>query len=619
MNKTPKTLLTAAVLTLSSVASAQERPVTVFSTFYTGFYSTSTRGDANQSLSFVPFGAKFDINGYLLSPDLISYSVQPELAAGPQASEAGIQGGNGVRLRVTFLRKRTFPLTFRYSNVQVQDVYFGSLSQISGYRLQNRNKDLGVTWESHPAKGVDLIFDGGKSSVNSKSDIAQIPDYVSTQNHLNADAKVDRRGWDVEGFIHRQEQTSNLLTEAGTNNIANLVQNVLQYQASVRKGFWGDSEFYVDGGTQSTSSSLFALPIDLTTHYGNMNIRLLQRRKWRTNVRVGYSSNVASQLLAQATATLATPGAVAIGTDILLPFSRSISNLNMNATETGDLGHGIGLYFTVEHNEVLGSSLAGLPGSNYTTGTAGITYTHNFSWGTFNGQYGRDLGYGSVTGQTGTIDGQIYRVGLQHRSSNGMVFDVSVHGSNQQVRNAQPLSNDSLSVEGSVGFRVLTDFTARLGGGWQQSDFSTTANDFRTHGYLARFSIEHPRYQFSAYMNDSLSDSLPIYNGLLGIGLGSVIGNTLQIIPSDYRSIGFAFHATPVRKLEVSANWTHSRQHLDGLLTNDFELLNLYATYRFRKLLMEAGYIRFNQLFAFYPSTYRDRFYLRFQRSARIL
>ena len=58
-----------------------------------------TRGEANQSLHFVPFGAKFDINGFLLSPDLLSFSAQPEVSAGPQASEAGFQGGNGVRWR----------------------------------------------------------------------------------------------------------------------------------------------------------------------------------------------------------------------------------------------------------------------------------------------------------------------------------------------------------------------------------------------------------------------------------------------------------------------------------------------------------------------------------------
>ena len=45
----------------------QERPLNVTGTFSTGYYNTYTRGEANQSMSFIPVGAKFDINGYYLS------------------------------------------------------------------------------------------------------------------------------------------------------------------------------------------------------------------------------------------------------------------------------------------------------------------------------------------------------------------------------------------------------------------------------------------------------------------------------------------------------------------------------------------------------------------------
>ena len=154
---------------IASEVCAQEKPLSVSTTVYTGYYTTETRGETNQSLQFVPFGAKFDITGFLLSPDLLSFSAQPEVSAGPQASEAGIGGGNGVRLEMTLLRKRAFPLTFRFSDVQVQDVYFGSLSQLSGYRSQNRYKDMGVTWEARPlGKELSVIFDWGTGSVDSR-------------------------------------------------------------------------------------------------------------------------------------------------------------------------------------------------------------------------------------------------------------------------------------------------------------------------------------------------------------------------------------------------------------------------------------------------------------------
>ena len=99
-----------------------------------------------------------------MSPELLSFSAQPELNLGPQASDAGFQGGNGIKLQTSFLRKSIFPVTFHYSNIQVEDVYFGSLSQISGYSLRNRNKDLGVTGELKPKEWLPITtIDWGRA------------------------------------------------------------------------------------------------------------------------------------------------------------------------------------------------------------------------------------------------------------------------------------------------------------------------------------------------------------------------------------------------------------------------------------------------------------------------
>src|ERR1019366_7955746 len=186
---------------------------------------------------------------------------------GPQASDAGFQGGNGIKLSVSLLRKGIMPLTFRYSNVQVEEAYFGSLSQLSGYTLKNRNKDLGVTWELKPKGLPTTIVDWGMGSVDSRSGTAGIPDYESHGNHLNVDTRYERGGWDLQGFVRRNQQNSDLLTPAdGGTQVGSLRETVLQYQGSARRGFLGDSEFSMDAGSQSTSSLLFTLPIDLNTH-----------------------------------------------------------------------------------------------------------------------------------------------------------------------------------------------------------------------------------------------------------------------------------------------------------------------------------------------------------------
>jgi len=183
-----------AILAFPLRVRSQEKPLNVTGTFATGYYNSSSHGEENQSLNYVPFAAKFDINGYYMMPDFLTFSIQPQLGIGPQASEAGFDGGNGIRLQATFLRKRFFPLTFRYSNVQVEDVYFGSLTQLSSYTLKNRTKDLGLSWEFRPKGAPETIVDLGTNSVDSVPGIPNIPDYLSHGNHVNADTKWDKGG-----------------------------------------------------------------------------------------------------------------------------------------------------------------------------------------------------------------------------------------------------------------------------------------------------------------------------------------------------------------------------------------------------------------------------------------
>jgi len=600
---------------------SQEKPLNVTGTFSTGYYNTYERGEAYQSMSFIPVGAKFDIDGYYMMPDFLSFSVQPQFGLGPQASEAGFQGGNGIRLQATFLRKRIFPLTFRYSNLQVEDIYFGSLTQLSGYTLKNRTKDLGLTWEFRPKGAPETVVDLGTNSVDSVPGIPNIADYLSHGNHVNADSRWERRGWAFQGFVHHQYQSSNLLSAAGDfSNPSSLEQTVNQYQGSARRSLFQDSELFVDGGSQSTSSLLITMPISLSTRYVSTNLRLRQRHRWKTSFRASYTSNIASQLLAQAAGSLVAPGSVALGGDVLAPFSHGAATFEFNGLTSAELAHGFGVYSSVERNAVLSSNLSGPLQTSYFTAEVGVTYAHRFSWGSLTGQYGRDFGVESLAGQSGTIQGQTYNLTAQHGTPDRLEYDGVLHGTDQTVHSAQPLSNHSLSIEGSVSRRVLGRFSARLGGGWQRSNFANAGADFRTNGYLARAAIEHPRVQVTFSLNDSLSNSLPFYSQLLsGLGVGAILVAPLQIIPSDYHALSFTVHANPFRKLEVSAFWTKSQQHLDGVLNNDFELLNIYLTYHFRRIQLESGFIHSNQLFANYPTAIRERFYLRVSRTARIL
>ncbi|MBZ5602515.1 MAG: hypothetical protein LAO79_09430 [Acidobacteriia bacterium] len=603
-------------------AVAQERPLQITGTFSTGYYSATSRGDATQDVQFVPFGAKFDMSGYFISPDLLSFSVQPELNVGPQASEAGFEGGNGISMRLVFLRKQAFPFTFRYSNVQVADVYFGSLTQVSAYTLSNRTRDLGFTWELKPRWLPYTTIDWGQGSVDAKSDIALVPDYLSSMHHLNIDSRYTHWGWNFDGFAHWQDVQADLFAPLNNGtNTSSLQQNVTQYQASGQRTIGRDSEIYFTAGQQSTASQLFDIPINLSTQIANAHLRLFQRRRWKTSLRANYASNLANQLLNQVIGGLSNaPGSIAPVTTVLTPLQQRISNLDLNAVTSVDLSHGVSLFGSVDRNSVLAASFETPISASYFTTSAGVTYAGSWGATRVSGQYSRDFGEGSVTGQTGRIDGQSYMFTAQRGSPDKLQLEGSVHGTDQSVRNVLPSSTSSFGVEGSIGHNVTGSWRARVGGGYQWGVFQNAGNEFRSNGFTARLGVEHPRVQINGSISDSFGNSLPVYSQYVIYNpVAGALFSDIPTIPSDFRAATFTVHTNPVRKLELSAVWTRSLQHLEGILNNDFQMITIYGTYHYRRVQLESGYIRSNQVFLNYPDARRGRFYVRVSRTARIL
>ncbi|MEQ1883682.1 MAG: hypothetical protein ABL967_01375 [Bryobacteraceae bacterium] len=624
MARSRKIIKVAAILSTALCASAQEQPLRVNGTFSTGFYSSYTRDVVDQKITFVPVGSVFNITGYYMTPDLVTFSAQPELNFGPQATEAGFQGGNGIRFNTTFLRRRAFPLTFRYTNVQLEDAYFGGLAQVSTYRLKNRYKDIGVNWELRPAKLPVFHFDWDRSSSNSVSGIDLIPDAHSSGNHVKLDSKYERWGWTFGGFANRQNYQTELFSPLNlSESTYRLSQGVTQYQTDAQRGFGQSVTMHMTAGAQRTSSALFGQPFDLTTKYANANMQILPKRRWRGSMRAGYSSNLASQVLNQVLTGLGGtgPGTIAPDPTLLSTLRQNISNANVNGTTSVELAHGFGVFAQADHNQVSAVNReAGPLRSSFSTATAGVSYAKHLSWISIAGQYGRDIGNGSITGQSGTIRGQRYMLTLQHGTPDRLQLDASVHGTDQRVDNATGYTTKNFSSEGSIMRRVIGNLSGRIGGGWQTGEYRNAANAFQSDGFTGRISLEHPRLQLSASLNQGVGNALPVYNQLIaGDPTGTIFVDPLAILPSDYRGLNFSVHANPTRKLEITGTWTRSRQHLAGIVNNDFEMLNIRASYHFRQLRFDAGYVRTNQIYAFYPQTQRGRIYIRISRAAKLL
>jgi hypothetical protein len=606
-------------------SSEQEKlPLKVDGILSTGYYRSFTQGGGNgdQRTSFVPAGAALNINGYYLNPDTLAYTVRTELNAGAQASDAGIEGGNGVRMTATAFRHGILPTTFRYSNVQLKDAYFGSLTQVSSYTQKNRNKDLGFTVGLRSAGLPTATVDWGTSSVRSQSYNWVLPDYVSQSSHLNLNCSDQRWGWDFQCFAERQHQTSDLynpLSEGANSSV--LRQRVTQYRASARRSFLSDFDLHVEGGNQYTANVILDRPIDLTTRYASVNLRMFQKRRWKTSIRAGYTSNIAGLVLTQLVGGLSGNGSIAPDASVLQPLQRTTSYFNLDGLTSVDLSHGFSLYGSMDRTALLTASDRDLS-SRYLTTAGGITFAHSYRWGSLSGQYGRSFGIGSITGQAGRIVGQNFALTAQPGKPDGLLFDFSMRGSNQTVRHDMVSVDRSISSDMGVGFPVWDRLRIRFGGGWQRSAFENQGNQFQSKGYTAQIGIEHPRFQLNGSLNSNVGNSFQTYSQLVsGIGVESTFLTPLRLVPSDLRGITLGMRVLPMRKLELTALFTRSIQHLEGVVANDFEVVDVYATFRFRLLQIAAGFFNSTQIYssylATYPETQRGRFYVRISRPVK--
>jgi hypothetical protein len=263
-------------------------------------------------------------------------------------------------------------------------------------------------------------------------------------------------------------------------------------------------------------------------------------------------------------------------------------------------------------------------GSRYHTTAAGVTYTGKFGWGNFSGQYERTLGVGSIIGQRGRIEGQNYALTVQPGHQDALQLAFSVHGTDQIVHTEIPANEHSFATDVSLGVRTFGQYSIQLGGGWQQGTFTNSGTNFHTDGYTGRAGIEHPRFQLSGSYNSNIGTALQPYNLMSGgVGVDSALLTPLRLIPSDLRGIMFSLHANPFRKMELSALYTRSVQHMEGIVANDFEIIDAHATFHFRRLEFVAGFFGSTQIYssylATYPQTERGRYYVRISRTVKFL
>jgi hypothetical protein len=594
-----------------------------------GFYTTRNRNLVDSTISFVPLTLDTSLAGYLGAPGFIDFDVRPSLTLGPAATEAGFTGANGVAATLNFLSHRDFPLQLTYENLQREDVYFGSLTQLSGIRSTNHNRIFSLIWQWRRPRLPQLTFDMGNSHLTAEPIMSLLPSVGSRSSHVALQIQDRRFGWTIDGILRQDHLISNLANPAESPGSSFTIdQTVRRYQATASRPLWKNSQFIVNGTVLNNHNIFDGHPFDQNTRSASAALNFGQGEKLQGGARVAYSDNLLGSAIQQAVAGLATgqPNGVP-PTDLLL-----LTPVNVRLNNLSDSGHL--RYKVFEDWSLLGAvrqdrvrvpkPLPTTPEADYLTGNAGLAYQHTYSWASLNAEYTRNLGRSIYGQQHGRFTGQNFSFSGHRGGVDDVEVGASYNYSNQRFVQTQPLTSLSQSGEVTLGKRVNRIGVVLHGSlGLQNSSYRTAVSDYHARGLTYRAIAEHRLIQASYSRNTGSGNTV---EGLLANPESSVVntallaGTPLQVLESSRLGDTLNVHSNPWRRVEFTYLRLNGREILGGALTNRYAQTEFRAGHRFRQLLLEVGYVRYQQslLTAFSYLYTRSRFYVRVSRSFEV-
>jgi len=694
---------------LAALAAAQERPLSLEGVMSSGFYTAFSRDVTNTRVSFVPLSLNLDATGFLGDPGFLSYRVQPMLTNGLQASEAGFLGGNGVAVDTTVLGGRSFPLKLHYSNVKREDVFFGSLNQVSGYRSMNHERSFGLNWQLTAPRLPRLNLDVGNSSLTTEPDVSQIPAYNSHNRRYAFNLRDERLGWTIDADLRRTELQSDFgaMTPEGLAAIR-LDQDMDHAGVIARRPLWRGAAFTFNAGATNDRHVFDSHPYVQDLRYAEGSLDLGQASRWQGRVRMGYNSSLlgadiagtgvlpsSSQAAPAETLYAVQVGAfadrdraerfreqmqalygaaeiiekagepvlsrVVVGTAkskaearelamrvqkeaggaFIVPLQPNLpsgsvpetavpafvsyrsrfSNISLEGESRLQITKGLSLITGVHRERVLPQQgLLTAASSDYLYGTAGIGFQHRFSWASFGGHANLSLGRMVYAGVPNRFQGRSYSFNAQRGTVDGLELSASLHYSAQRARQLTTLSSGSSGGELGIG-RRLGALTFRGGAGVNRTFFRDPSLNYRSAGLSFRGEVQFRQLHASYSRNRSAGNTLSVYfvtpitdpassSLLLGVPLRAAV----------YANTGdtFIFRATPLRRLDASVTWLRGRQWFDTQTVNDYEQMDARATFRYRLLSWEFGYVRYRQSLLLLPGYLRSRIYFRVSRSFEV-
>ncbi len=700
-----------------AAVTAQERPLSLRATMSSGFYSTFSRDVVETRLSVVPVSLDLAARGYIGDPGFFSYSVRPMLSVGPQASEAGLLGGNGVAADTTILGGRSFPLKLRYANIKREDVFFGSLNQVSGYRSINHEKVLGLNWQLRARHLPQLSVDLNRSDLSTDPGVSIIPSYSTVNRGYALTLHDERGGWNIDADARRTVLKSNFGALGPEGLITTRMDQDLDHAgAVVHKELGSAIGLTFTGGATKNQNRFDSHPYIQNLRYVDGSMNLSRGTRWRGRLRVGYNDNRLgadmssnSSLPTAATAPESSPlyavqvGAfadinraealrermearfgraaivtrpdqpalsrVVVGQEVsrtaadalaarlrqetggafvvplaanggdapaatapaptagpgptpLVSYRNRFSSISLEAENRLQLTKGWSIFASAHRERIVPQqdSLGVIP-SDYVYGSAGVALQHRFSWATFSGQADISLGRMVYAGLPNRFQGHSWSLNAQRGTIDRLELGVSYNNSRQRTRQLTTLDSGTNGGELSIG-RRFAGIAFRTGAGLSRSHFRDPVLDYRSTGLTFRVALQFRFLDASYSRNRSAGNALSVY---FATSVPNPSAASFILAPplraTAYANTGdtLVLRANPLRRLSFNFTLVRGVQLFGDQSVNNYAQMEARASYQFRLLSFEAGYIRYRQDLMIFSNTLRSRYYYRISRTFGII
>ena len=576
------TLLLAGCGTLAGQAGPVEAPRHLTGALVFGWMDTVARETLRERLKNPFTTLRLDYQSYLLNPDFLSYRVQPRLSSGFQDGFSGVSEGSGIALEAAFLQRRPWPFRFRYSRFRRPALTTGLIASYAKFISQNDDSTLGFAWQylASNATSFDISYDKVSSATTPESVLAQ--GFETRSGTLSISGRDFRKGWSMNGSLSLQRLDSRFLLGSDAGSLLldtrSKIKNLMFFaQRPVRSNL-----NFLFSGNRTTNRSEYDRG-RFFQGYDSLSGKLDYKPSHRLQTWV-LGRLTRSTLESTVSPTLA-------GSVLTLPATE-ISNRMVDAEIRFEIHSSLSFFGKNEFSHVRapGTGLTQRPGTFNTTG-AGLQFFKSRNGLVVASNYHV---YTTLTDFAGTPAAHLIGQSVDSSVAAGEPRRIRVSGeiglnrSRESYRSLLPFTSDSERARVAIGRTLFRRWTLELQGGLSRIRYTRQElrSDFRGKDYGA--SLTAPRYFMSYNRSTGSGDS---FQPLLGLPPVTPGGPLLLVIGSSSSTTTMTASWHPARAITLRAIWRGQVQSVGARHAARFEQQEAVFDYRFRRILLEAGYL----------------------------